>query len=204
MKRKKLKGFVVPVFSAILVGVLLIFIIEIESNASDKELLQTNSYTYVNDSVVEKTKPVMNEENKIIRPYVSEQIDIYKKFYNGEENSILYLDGTYIQNSGIIYTSNNEFNVVSILDGEVIDVKKNDFLNYVVEVKHSNDLISIYEGLKSVNVKKGDKIEQNCLIGKSGEIKLDTNLSNALLFEITKNGKYVNPEELYDKSMKEI
>ena len=204
MKKRRLKGFVVPVFSAIVSGLLLICIITIEKNLTVQSSMNSEKYTYVDESAVDKTVPVMNEDDKIIRPYVSEEIDIYKKFYNGEESSIIYLNGTYIQNSGIIYTSGKEFNVVSVMDGEVIEVKKNDVLNYVVEVKHSNDLISIYEGLKSVNVKKGDHVNQNDLIGKSGEIKLDTNLSNSLLFEITRNGKYVNPEEYFDKSLKEL
>lgn len=204
MKKRRLKGFVVPVFSAIVSGLLLICIITIEKNLTVQSSMNSEKYTYVDESAVDKTVPVMNEDDKIIRPYVSEEIDIYKKFYNGEESSIIYLNGTYIQNSGIIYTSSKEFNVVSVMDGEVIEVKKNDVLNYVVEVKHSNDLISIYEGLKSVNVKKGDHVNQNDLIGKSGEIKLDTNLSNSLLFEITRNGKYVNPEEYFDKSLKEL
>ena len=52
--------------------------------------------------------------------------------------------------------------------------------------------------------KKGDRITQETLIGKSGEIKLDVNLKNALLFELIKDGKYVNPENYFDKKAKEI
>ena len=58
--------------------------------------------------------------------------------------------------------------------------------------------------VKSVNVKKGEQITQNTLIGKSGEVTLDVNLKNALLFEIIKDGKYINPETLYNKKVKEI
>jgi phosphonopyruvate decarboxylase len=110
----------------------------------------------------------------------------------------------YMQNSGILYNSDNEYSIVSILDGEVIELKKDNILGYVIEVKHDNNLISIYQGLKSVNVKKGDQINQGTLLGKSGEITLDVNLKNALLFELIKDGKYVNPELYYNKRIKEI
>ena len=83
-------------------------------------------------------------------------------------------------------------------------MKKDDILGYVVEIKHKDNLISTYQGLKSVNVKKGEQITQNTLIGKSGEVTLDVNLKNALLFEIIKDGKYINPETLYNKKVKEI
>lgn len=205
MKKRKLKGFVLPTFSAFLVSILFITIINLSNNITSEK--DTQDYTYSNQSIISNTMPVLNEDDVIIRPYQAEKINIYKKFYDGEnntDNAIIYYNDTYIQNSGILYNCEEEFNVVSILDGEVIEVKKDDLLGYVVEVKHSNNLISSYEGLKSINVKKGDRITQETLIGKSGEIKLDVNLKNALLFELIKDGKYVNPENYFDKKAKEI
>ncbi len=205
MKKRKLKGFVLPTFSAFLVSILFITIINLSNNMTSEK--DTQDYTYSNQSIISNTMPVLNEDDVIIRPYQAEKINIYKKFYDGEnntDNAIIYYNDTYIQNSGILYNCEEEFNVVSILDGEVIEVKKDDLLGYVVEVKHSNNLISSYEGLKSINVKKGDRITQETLIGKSGEIKLDVNLKNALLFELIKDGKYVNPENYFDKKAKEI
>lgn len=205
MKKRKLKGFVLPTFSAFLVSILFITIINLSNNMTSEK--DTQDYTYSNQSIISNTMPVLNEDDVIIRPYQAEKINIYKKFYDGKnntDNAIIYYNDTYIQNSGILYNCEEEFNVVSILDGEVIEVKKDDLLGYVVEVKHSNNLISSYEGLKSINVKKGDRITQETLIGKSGEIKLDVNLKNALLFELIKDGKYVNPENYFDKKAKEI
>lgn len=205
MKKRKLKGFVLPTFSAFLVSILFITIINLSNNMTSEK--DTQDYTYSNQSIISNTMPVLNEDDVIIRPYQAKKINIYKKFYDGEnntDNAIIYYNDTYIQNSGILYNCEEEFNVVSILDGEVIEVKKDDLLGYVVEVKHSNNLISSYEGLKSINVKKGDRITQETLIGKSGEIKLDVNLKNALLFELIKDGKYVNPENYFDKKAKEI
>ena len=206
MKRKRLKAFVVPVFTGILFSGLLITLISL-NKTTETPVSNFDNFTYVNDSIIHDAVPTLSEDDVIIRPYDSEKITIFKKFYDGEENkedSIIYYNGTYMQNSGIIYNSDTEFKVVSILEGEIKKKKKDDILGYVVEVKHDNNFISSYEGLKNVVVKKGDKITQNAMIGKSGEISLDVNLKNALLFELIKDGKYVNPEKYYDKKVKEI
>ncbi len=206
MKRRRLKRFVVPVFSALIISTLFITLMLFTKKTEDLDI-PSEDFAYVNDSIVHDALPTLSEDDVIIKPFQTENINVYKKFYDGENNkedSIIYYKDTYMQNSGVLYNSDNEFMVVSVLDGEVIDLKKDDILGYVVEVKHDNNLISIYQGLKSVNVKKGDQITQNSIIGKSGEITLDVNLKNALLFELIKDGKYVNPEIFYNKKIKEI
>ena len=206
MKKRKLKGFVIPVFSAILFSGILISLLSLKTN-NKNEVVEDINYTYVNESIIHDAIPVLNEENVIIKPFDTNKINIYKKFYDEDQNtdeSIIYYNDTYMQNSGVLYNSDTEFNVVSVLDGEVIEVKKDNILGYVVEIKHDNNVISSYEGLKSVNVKKGEKVKQNTLIGISGEINLDVNLKNSLLFELIKDGKYVNPEKYYNKKVKEI
>lgn len=206
MKKKKLRGFVVPVFCAFLLSTFFITIMSL-NNKSDKKITFDDNYVYVNDSIIHDALPTLSEESVLIKPFQTDKVSVYKKFYdneNNKEDSIIYYDGTYIQNSGILYNSDEEFTVVSVLDGEVLEIKKDDILGYVVEVKHKDNLISTYQGLKSVNVKKGEHIDQNTLIGKSGEISLDVNLKNALLFELIKDGKYVNPELFFNKKIKEI
>ena len=208
MKKRRLKGYVIPLFSAIISSMLLFTIYIIDRNSYSINDSSSN-FKYVSDSIIDNTIPVMNEiENQIIiRPYIADSINVYKKYYDGEENkenAIIYYRGTYIQNSGILYSSDNEFNVVSILDGEVIDIKDDDLLGKVVEIKHNNSIISTYEGLKDINVVVGDRVKQNTIIGTSGEITLDTTLKNALLFELTKDGKFINPDKCYDKTYTEL
>ena len=206
MKKKRLKGFVVPVLSAFIISTFFVALATINKE-TDKSIIMDENFVYVNDSIIHDALPTLSEDDVIIMPFQSDKVKEYKKFYNSENNteeSIIYYKDTYMQNSGILYNSDEEFAVVSVLDGEVIDLKKDDILGYVVEIKHKDNLISTYQGLKSVNVKKGEQITQNTLIGKSGEVTLDVNLKNALLFEIIKDGKYINPETLYNKKVKEI
>ena len=206
MRKKRLKGFVVPIFSAIILSGLFITILSL-NKTSDIPTVSDENYAYVNDSIIHDALPTLSEDYVIIKPYQDDKVSIYKKFYDGENNkedAIIYYNDTYMQNSGVLYNSENEFSIVSILDGEVIELKKDNILGYIVEIKHDNNLISTYQGLKSVNVKKGEEITQNTLIGKSGEINLDVNLKNALLFELIKDGKYVNPELYFNKKIKEL
>ena len=206
MKNKRLKPFVVPIFSALLFSGLIITLMTLNKTTEDTKVVNPE-YTFVNESIIDDAVPTISEEDVVIRPYDSSKINIYKKFYDGDNNkedAIIYYNGTYIQNSGILYNSDDEFNVVSILDGDVVDVKKDDILGYVVEIKHENNIISSYEGLKTALVKKGDRVTQNSVIGKSGNITLDKEINNVLLFELIKDGKFVNPESYYDKKIKEV
>ena len=205
--KKRLKSYVVPLFSTVfcLVIVLSLFFI----NNVNKNTGESN-FTYVSNSIINDTMPTIGEINNdlfVVRPYQSDQINIYKKFYDGnenKENSIIYYNGTYMQNRGIIYNSQNEFNVVSILNGQVMDVSNDGVLGFVVTIKHDNGLVSMYHGLSSISVNKGDNVIGSTIIGKSGELNFDDNLKNALLFELTKDGSFVNPENYYDRNINEL
>ena len=145
-----------------------------------------------------------------MKPYVSDKVEISKKFYDvnstdeEKQNSLIYYNDTYMQNSGILYKSNEQFDVVSILDGNVISIKKDEILGNVVEVRHSNNLISTYQGLSTVEVQKDQLLKVGDIIGKSGKLELGETLENALLFELIQDGKYVNPLNYYDKKVNEL
>ena len=67
-----------------------------------------------------------------------------------QENSIILFEDTYMQNSGVDYSLEEVFDVICILDGSVISVKEDNLLGTTVEVRHSNDLISVYQSLSEV------------------------------------------------------
>lgn len=208
MKKRKLKPFVMPAICGIIFSsiVLTLLIINKETNITD------DNYTYVNSSIISKSIPTISEttEETILKPFSSEKVEIYKKYYdsNASEsdraNSIIFYNNTYVQNTGVLYKSSEAFDVTSILDGTIIEIKKDDTLGNVVIVKHSNNIISTYQGLSEVKVKKDQSIKQGDLLGISGKISVEENLENALLIEITKDGKLVNPENMFDKKINEI
>ena len=109
-----------------------------------------------------------------------------------------------MQNTGILYNSDETFDVVSSMDGEVTSVTKDEILGNVVEISHSNELITIYHCLNEVNVKAGDKVKQNDVIGTSGKVNIDEGYENALLFEVNYKGNIINPEEFYNMNVKDL
>lgn len=162
---------------------------------------------YIYDEVVEDSFPVINTKTTVINPYIDQDIEIGKTYYDyqGEEESqlksIITHDNTYLQNTGIDFIREKTFDVVSILDGTVADVKDDETVGKTIEIKHENGYVSIYQSLSEVNVKKGELVNQGQIIGKSGTNELDKELGNHLHFEIYVNGQAVNPENYLNKEI---
>lgn len=214
MKKRKLKSYVLPAAYGVMCSLLIITLMLVQTEETKEVSKNDDNYTYVNSSIVSKTVPTISDSNEkqvvVSKPYSNEKVTVYKKYYDdkmeeGEiKNSILFYNNTYVQNTGILYKCDEEFDVISILDGIVVDVKTDDTLGNIVEIKHENNIISTYEGLKNVTVKKNQTISQGDIIGKSGSIKVDGGLENSMLFELIYNGKLVNPENYYNKKINEL
>lgn len=172
--------------------------------------VKDDDYKYVTDTILDDEKPVVNLGDKIVRPYKDNNVKVIKGFYDyqadaeKQQNAIIFHTDTYFQNSGVAYGGVPTFEVVSILDGTVIDVKDDNLLGKIVEVKHSNDMISVYQSLSEVAVKKDDNIKQGQTIGKSGTSNFGSNLDDHLHFEIIYKGASVNPENYYDRLIKDL
>lgn len=212
----KLKSFVVPsiyALSLILFVFSMYFIQEILSNTLLKDDNLVDKETeYVDNEIIEHNEylPVVGTEETIIKPFVGNDVKISKNYYDyqdeadNQQNSIIYYENTYMQNSGIDYSSDNPFDVVSILEGTVIDVKTDNVLGTVVEIRHTNELISVYQSLSEITVKVDDKVVQGQVIGKSGKSNLNVDIENGLHFELYYMGQIVNPENYYDKTLTDL
>ena len=218
MKRRKLKPFVVPMMYALSIAMLIgsVYVIErVVNNAvfESKKEDEVKEVIYREDTDWEEIVndvPVVNEEVRIMRPYINEGVKVVKDYYDykadsaSQENSIVYYGNTYMQNSGVDYGMNGEFEVVSIMDGDVVEVIDDDIMGKTVKIKHGNDLISVYQSMGSVDVKKDDKVTQGMVIGKSGEANISPELGNHLHFELYYQGSVVNPLDYYDKLIGEL
>ncbi len=209
MKRRKLKRPVVYGLYALGFVMLLGTLYLIDG------MFPTNSFNginddYVNKTVLEEDVPVINTENTIIRPYLVNDVSIVKNYYDykseaeNQEKSLIYYENTYLQNSGVSYGREASFDVVSILDGTVTSIKEDQNLGKIVEVTHSNDIISIYQSLSDVKVKENQEIKQGDIIGTSGTCNIENDLNNHLHFEMIVKGSIVNPENYYDKKISEL
>ncbi len=209
MKKRKLKPFVLPTAYVLGVTILFLTIITIGSRISKSYSKQTKLVT---DVVKEDIKPVINtqEEIKVSRPFTSDKVTISKSFYNKDasdeekESSIIYYENTYMQNTGVLYSSDEEFEVHATLPGKVTTVKDDEILGKVVYVEYNTNLVVAYYSLSETNLKVGDQVEQDSVIGKSGTNKLENEKKYSLLLEVYKNGNLINPLDFYEMNVEEL
>ena len=207
---RKLKPFVMPMIYGILAATVLTSIVLIQKTGDEKVLNDSTEYTYVNKDILTDDVPVIGDDTVIIKPFTKDNVTVSKKFYDknmskeDKQNAIIYYNDTYMQNTGVLFSSDEQFDINTVLDGTIVEVKKDDVLGNVVEIKHDNNLISTYQGLSEVSVKKDQSVKQGDIIGKSGKLDIDTEINNALLFELIYNGKLVNPESYFDKKVSEL
>ena len=215
MKRRKLKSFVVPILYVLSIFMLVGGVYIIEGLISNKlfEGDESKVEEVIDNNVDENSTldvPVVATEPIIGRPYNNGSVKIVKNYYDyqGEESvqedALVYYGNTYMQNSGVDYGLENEFEVISILDGTVMEVNEDEIMGKTIKIKHSNDLISVYQSLGSVDVKVNDSVTQGMVIGKSGLSNVSRDLGNHLHFELYYQGKVLNPENCYDKMVSEL
>lgn len=210
MKKRRLKPFVKISAIGVFLIVCLVSIVSLSDNKTNTVSKTSDGFTYVNDYIFDNYYPVVNQEEKLTKPYTSEKVSIYKNFYDKDateeeqKNSIIYHEGIYMQNSGVDYKSDEQFDVVSSLSGTVTNVTDDTLLGKTVEIRNSSEIIIVYQSLGEVLVKKGDNVTQGQIIAKSGTCTLNNDVTNGLHFEMYKNGSVINPEKYYDKSIKEL
>ena len=210
MKKLRLKKGVVVASVYLMAFVLTGIGAFVVSNSMKSSVGEEEQLDYVNQTIIEPNDDeieVVNQEVSMIKPYTDEKVQIAKYYYDyqgdseTQEKSILYHENTYIQNTGMDFTLDTPFDVVAVLDGTVTNVSEDELLGTIVEIKHSNDLISSYQSLSEVSVKKNDTVKQGQVIGKSGTNTLDKDLGNHLHFELYQNGQIVNPNTYFDKTV---
>lgn len=212
MEGRKIKDSVIYalyIISFILI-IASIYLMEVSSNKSLQDENSTNKY--VSRSIFDNTLSVVNQtkEFKFIAPFTSDNIKVKKNFYNkddeqkAQENAIIYYENTYMQSTGMLYSSPEQFDVRAVYDGVVSLVKEDDLLGNIVEITHTDGLKSLYQSLGSVKVKEQDVIKQGDIIATSGVSNLFKDEENALYFEMINDGININPLLCYDKTISEI
>ncbi len=79
--------------------------------------------------------------------------------------------------------------VRNVLNGRVVFAGENNMLGKVIIVENANKIHTIYAGLSKISplIKKGTKVKKGAVVGK---------VKRKLIFEATKNSKYINPVRL--------
>ena len=204
MTKKRLKDWVIPTLGIIiLAGTLFLYYI-IGSILNDD--LVPEDTMFVNILEEDEETIEVNEEihTKAIKPFTNEEVKISKHFYKKEDEkikqqqSLIKYKNIYMPNTGILYSSDKEFEIISALDGKITRIKEDELLGNIVEIEHSNNIVTIYQSIKNVKVKVGDTVKQGDLIALSGPNKLENEKENCLHFEVYQNGTLINPENFYE------
>ena len=207
MKKMKLRKYVLPT-----IYVLIILVNFLSVSLINNHLLKNvTNYNYSKSIMKDVTENVLSEilPDKFERPYLSENVKLLSGFYSkdyddeSQKNSLIVYQNTYMPSSGTFYASQDEFDVVSVYDGKVKSIKKDEMLGDTVEVQHSDNLTTIYYSLKDVTVRENDDIKKGTIIGKATSNNLVTD-KNVLFIEVYLKGKQIDPEKFYELNPNEV
>ncbi|MCM1285159.1 MAG: peptidoglycan DD-metalloendopeptidase family protein [Acetobacter sp.] len=135
----------------------------------------------------------------------------YKSFYkypagetalNGYTQELVLNEtmGDYRSHTAIDFKCSVGEKIVSINDGRVMSVTKNELLGKIVEIDHGGKLVAKYCGLETVNVSAGDYVTIGQNIGTVGVVPFEASSESHLHFETLVDGKYVNPLDVMGKT----
>lgn len=210
MRKRKLRGYVLPTLYLMILGIMAFGITSLSKNLMNKKVNNDEYYNYSMSvfNETEETAPVMENETTMqpSAPFTSYSVGVEKDFYEREaskeeqEKSLIYYEGTYMPNTGILYSSNEAFEVVAVLDGTVKDIKEDEILGNLMIIEHENNLTTIYYTLGEIKVNVGDQVKQDDVIALAGSSKIQTSQPYTLLFETYLEGNLVNPITILDKT----
>ena len=171
MNKRKLKGFVLPTVYIMVIGILFISISFIGSALQSKVKYDDNlSVNALEDNVtpVIKNEEETNEtDKKIVKPFTSTAVSISKSYYDmqddekTQQNSLVYYENTYLQNSGVLYSSKEAFDILSVYDGTVTNISEDE--------NSMQTIISENESLKSDIQRKKELLEKLKELTKENE-----------------------------------
>ena len=207
--KKKENSLIIPT-----IYLLVLFFITICVYFARKEYYSDNinldNITYVSSGVFNRSIPIINIPDIIREPVSESDIPIVRFFYNSgsdldrKEKSIVLYENTYMPNTGIDYAKEEVFDVISVYDGTVVDIGDDELLGKTVKIRHNGELISVYQGIDNLEVKKGDVVFTGQKIATSGKSKINNSLGNHLHFEIYKDGITINPENCFNQKIGDI
>ncbi|OEH93332.1 M23 family metallopeptidase [Bacillus solimangrovi] len=161
----------------------------------------------------EEAVPVNLTEESLLMPVENEDlVVIHKGFYDfdsteeEQQAALVFYNNTYHQSTGIdlVTESGESFEVLASASGTVITAEKDALLGNVVEVKHDNGIVTMYQSLEDVRVEAGQEVEQGQAIGIAGSNVFNQDAGVHVHFEIRANGVAVNPVDYLGQPLSEI
>ena len=206
MKKRRLKSYVLPT-TYLLITITIFTGILFMSNKSGA----LEEYNFSTGVMKEDVKPVVETENNdgiISSPVDLESVKISVYYYSKDdettrqEQSLILYEDTYLPNSGILLTSDNVFEVKSVYDGKVLEVKDDEILGSYVVIEHNANLKTYYYGIDNIEVKQNDEVKEGTILGTSKENNISKG-NKSCLFEAYYKGQTINPEKLINANIQD-
>ena len=170
--------------------------------------------------IVETPTPKPDDEDVVTtaEEFVSMPLDptasykVVRKFYEKDASieeqtkALIKYQNSFRTSLGTSYAleSGEYFDVIAAVSGTVTEVASNPlFGNYVV-ISSDDDIKTYYYGLSEVTVEKGAKVLQGVKLGVSGTTTVDQETGIHVYFQISKSGKFLNPEKVIGTKTTEI
>ena len=164
----------------------------------------------ISKNVDDNTISVFEEKNVINKPFIDSDIKIGLNFYNekdekeNQENSLIYYENTYMPSTGVFYTNEREFNITSIYNGKVKEITKSDLLGNIIKIDYGNNLVGMYQCVDNIKVNVGDNVITGSILASSSTCNIFKDKENGVYLELIYNGKNINPEYYYGKTIEEF
>ena len=199
MKKRRLKGYVLPTLYMLITLCIFTSIILLGSTVT----LDDVQYDYGSNILEGNSESVLLEDtavSSIIESPVASGINISVHFYNKDseeelqKNSLIYYERTYLPSTGVVYASKESFEVRSVFSGTVLEILDDKFFGSCIVVEHSKNLRTYYYGLENINVEAGNTLENGALLGTS-RVNEILNTQNTFLLEVYYNSELIDPEK---------
>ena len=187
MKKRKLKGFVLPTLYLLITISIFTSVVLLGNNLSLKDNVES---VIVEDEIA---------SSNIVEPVDKDKATASIHFYSKDdtsdvqEQSLIYYENTYIPNTGTLYTSDEPFEVKSVFEGKVTDILDDEFFGKYIVVEHTKNLRTYYYGLEEIEVEVGDEITSGGVLGIS-KVNEIINNKKSFLLEVYHNNELINPE----------
>lgn len=147
---------------------------------------------------------VTKSAETMILPYDQDvQVQVVMPYYDRtapaevRQKALIKHEQTYMPHSGVDFARKDQqpFVVKSVLSGTVSRAEKHPLLGNVIEIKHENNLVSVYQSLVKLDVSVNQQIKQGDPIGQTGRNELEKDRGVHVHFELRQNGQSVNPHD---------
>lgn len=147
--------------------------------------------------VTEESEPADNSEEEAGYFILPVDGEILKK-YDSEHLQYSNTHGDMRIHLGLDIKPKNSVDVVSAAKGVVTKIEENTTKGTVVTIEHIDGIVIRYAGVKNLNVKENDELFAGDILGEVGTVSNECGDEPHIHLEVIKNGKEINPEEVFD------